>query len=63
MIGAFTLTVGVAAAVGVILSIIFGGPSFWWAIGTIAVDVVLSVWLVFKIVRGFWDEIERTNMP
>ena len=63
MIGAFTLTVGVAAAVGVILSMIFGGPSLWWAAGTIAVDLGVSVWLIFKIVRGFWDEIERTNMP
>jgi hypothetical protein len=63
MIGAFTLTVGFAATVGVILSVIFGGSAFWWAVGTIAVDLGVSVWLVIKIVRGFWDEIERTNMP
>jgi len=62
VIVALTMSIGVAAVVGVILSMIFGGPSFWWAVGIIAADLTASAWLVFKIVRGFWDEIERTNM-
>jgi len=62
MIGALTMSIGVAAVVGVILSMIFGGSPFWWAVAGIAADLAASAWLVIKIVRGFWDEIERTNM-
>lgn len=62
LIAAITMTVGVAAALGAILSIIFGGNSVYWAIGTGIVDILACVWLVRKLVLDY-EKDYMSQMP